>query len=410
MPDGFFSLSTVRLVNEPPTLIARCGACGLSETCLSPKMEVHGEGKRKVLVLGEAPGKIEDEVGRQFVGPAGQRLRQTLKKINISLDKDCWTSNSLLCRPPKNKTPDNNKIDFCRPNLTKTIEALQPNVIITLGAIPIRSVMGGIWIRTSKVGEVSKWVGWQIPCQKPNMWVTPTFHPSWILRLENGKDSRAKIAALVFEKHLKAAFDIKSKPWPENLPDYTKQIEVVMDVEEAAKRVRKLAKGSRAVAFDYETNTLKPDAKHASIICCSVSDGKETIAYPFYGAVKEASKELVISDVPKIASNMKFEQRWTMAKLGVRVKNFAHDTMLCAHCLDTRGGISSIKFQAFVLLGAPLWNQHIDELLDTDEKEKRGNSRNNIHQIDLQDLLKYCAVDSLLEWRVSQEQMRILGI
>ena len=124
---------------------AQCGACGLSRTCQSPKMKYKGEGRKKILVIGEAPGKQEDKVNEQFIGRAGKRLSHELKQCNINLNQDCWKTNAIRCRPKDNKTPDTNQINYCRPALFAEIKELKPHSIILIGAVAAESVLGHLW-------------------------------------------------------------------------------------------------------------------------------------------------------------------------------------------------------------------------------------------------------------------------
>ncbi len=124
-------------------------------------MVPYGEGKKGVLIVGEAPGANEDKQGRPFVGKAGQYLRETLKTFGVSLDRDCVTTNALICRPPDNKIDDPKKIGYCRPNLIKTIGNVDPKVIITLGQPALRAVIKQFW--KDDLGKMERWIGWQIP-------------------------------------------------------------------------------------------------------------------------------------------------------------------------------------------------------------------------------------------------------
>ena len=116
------------------------------------------------------------------------------------------------------------------------------------------------------------------------------------------------------------------------------------------------------------------------------------------------SKVLRNPQLEKIASNMKYEERWTRAKLGHGVTNWGWDTMLAAHMLDNRGGISSVKFQAFVHLGIGNYSSHIENYLKTDS----ANDLNRIHELDMKDLLMYNGLDSLLEFMVMKKQKEVL--
>lgn len=364
-------------------------------------MPVHGEGKRRILVIGESPGEKEDERGRPFLAdaPAGNRLRLVLAKCGLGLDEDCWTTNALICHPGK-EAPTPRQIDYCRPNLMKAIRDLQPDIIIPLGTPAVQSLLGGIW--REDAGNISKWAGWVIPCQKPNAWITPTFHPSYCLRAED------PVVDLFFEKHLKAASKLTGKPW-DVVPDYPKDVLRIVNIPQAAAYIRGfyLASG-RPVAWDIETTGLKPDSEAMSIVCCSISDGENTIAYPWHGEAIEATLELLRSDVPKIGYSCKFEHRWLRAKHGVKVRNWIWDGMQAAHILDNRPGVSGLKFQAFALLGQTAYDSHIKSYLES--KDGRSNSLNRIREVDLDALLLYAGMDSLLEYKVARIQMDQMGV
>ena len=196
MPKGFFSSSSFQTKEKIPTT-ARCGLCDLYKHCLSPKMPSSGKGKKKILFVAEAPGEEEDRKNTQLIGRSGQLLRRYLRKMNIDLDRDCWKTNAVICRREENKTPDDDMIVACRPNLIKTINQYQPNVIVLLGKTAIKSLMPILWKEDG--GIVNRWGGYQIPCHNPNAWIVPTFHPSYILRKND------RVLNRLFENHLRMA-------------------------------------------------------------------------------------------------------------------------------------------------------------------------------------------------------------
>jgi len=377
-----------------------CGACGLYKHCLSPKMLVDGEGKRRILVVGEAPGAQEDSQGKPFVGPSGQVIRRVLRKLGVDLSSDCWTTNAAICRPTNNQLPPK-AIDYCRPSLFNTIERLKPQTIILLGLAPVRSLIGWLW--KENVGPMGRWTGWTIPLQKWNCWVCPTWHPSFIMRVEN--QSESEVATLLFEKHLKTAVSFNRRPWKE-VPK--KQIKIVLDDEEAAAWIKKYIARQLPVAVDYETTGgPKPDGGKFHIYSCSVSDGNETVSYPWQGEAIKATKELMESSVPKVASNMKFEIRWSWAN-GINPRNFVFDTMEAAHVLDPRPKTTGLKFQSFVNLGQEDYSDHIKPYLEG--KGRGGYERNRIKEVELNKLLFYGGLDALLEIKLAKIQSRKLGI
>ena len=81
----------------------------------------------------EAPGAQEDQTGRPFVGAAGQKLEQIIAAMGLERD-DVYIANILKARPPDNRTPTIDEIEASAPYLSKQLDIIQPEVIITLGA------------------------------------------------------------------------------------------------------------------------------------------------------------------------------------------------------------------------------------------------------------------------------------
>lgn len=393
---GFFQIpkSSSRI---PRSRIPRCGECGLYKSCQHPKMKLTGRGQRGILIVAEAPGAIEDEKGIQLVGPAGIHLRKMMKGIGLDLDRDCWKTNAVVCRPPKNQTPTDMQIQACRPNLYQAIEKHQPKVIVLMGMSAIKSLLGPMW--GSDMGSMGRWIGWNIPSPKPNAWIVPTYHPSYLIRMKDPVLDR------MVTQHLKAAVR-RSKDHPNPVGTYEDCIHIIRDSRKASRWIQERMNPKFPIAFDYETNSLKPEGERTEIVTCSVAiSGSQVVAFPWQGKVVETMSHLLRSGTPKIASNLKFEDRWTHAKLGHGVRGWLWDTMLASHVLDNRPGITSIKFQAFVQLGVLPYDTHIAPYL----KSRSGSSLNRIRELDMKDLLYYNAMDSLLEYLIAQKQMKVLS-
>lgn len=383
----------------PASLLPACGACGLYKSCQSPKMPVSGDGRRKILIVGEAPGEDEDKENLQFVGKTGRRLDKTLHKVGIDMREDCWLTNTLICRPPDNASPTDEQIEYCRPNFRNTVKDLDPYFIIPLGAAAVQTVIGSFW--REDVGSISTWAGFRIPSQIPNAWICPTFHPSYIERLDT------PVADLIWLDHFKAIADQveeEDRPW-ETLPEYEKKVKLIYNGEEAEWEIKRF-RSSDMVAIDFETTTKKPESEGAAIVSCALSDGIRTIAYPWVGKAIDATIRFACSPIPKIASNMKFEDRISRYNFGAGMRNWYWDTMVGAHFLDQRPGITSLKFQAYLRLGIQSYNDHIEEWL----RAKKGTKVNRIlEEVNLKDLLLYNGLDALYEWEVALRQMKEQG-
>lgn len=400
MPDRLFTSTPTS--KKTYSGIPKCGLCGLNKTCRTPKMKTYGKGRKKILTVAEAPGEKEDQIGRPLVGKTGMRYESDLDELGINLTKDCWRTNACICRPVENKTPDDEKIEACLPNLIKTIEKLEPVVIITLGAVATRAVVGWSWDnRNIKIGSISRWVGHVIPCQKPNAWIIPTYHPSYLMRMHN------ETLDLIFQNHLAAAIKkIGARPWPRGIPDYENEIEIFTNPAKAARVIRHRMRRAKTISFDLEGNCLKPEYANSKIVSCSICfNGGHTIAYPWFAESVDATAAILKSPCRKIAANIKFEDRWIRNKLGFNVKRWYWDTMVAAHVLDSRPEINSLKFQSFVKLGRARYDRHIEPLL----KQSRGHI-NRIDEIDLDDLLLYNGLDSKLCYDVAMCQIKETGL
>lgn len=402
---GFFAKSELLVMNKnrPAILSARCELCRLYKGCNSPKMPATGEGRLGVLVVAEAPGKTEDERNEQLIGKAGQRLRRELLAIDIDLDRDCWKTNALICRPPNNRTPSSEELGHCRPNLTDTIKKYQPHTIIVMGDSALNQVLDPYWGKD--FGVFGRWVGERIPLQPLNTWICPTWHPSYIERMSS--DKNGAMYALWFGKHLKAAFELNVRPWKE-VPDYKSLVEKLDDASTALLEMKNYV---GMAAIDYETNMLKPEGNKAVPVSVSITWGKSKvercIAYPLTPNNKELTREFLRSSIPKIAANMKFEQRWSMRHFNTPVRNWFWDTMQCAHTLDNRDGVTSLDFQAFTKLGLPTYSDHISSLLKAKGSAMTVNQI--LSEISVPQLLEYNGLDTITEFSLAVLQMKELG-
>ncbi len=105
-----------------------------TEICKNCKNIVVGKGNlsSKIMFVGEAAGRNEDEQGLPFVGAAGKNLDKLLSTVGLSLN-DVYIANILKCRPPENRNPLPEEIKLHTPWLIKQIKEIKPKVICSLG-------------------------------------------------------------------------------------------------------------------------------------------------------------------------------------------------------------------------------------------------------------------------------------
>ncbi len=124
------------------------------------------------MFIGEGPGRDEDLQGRPFVGRAGELLDKMISAIGLRRE-EVYIANVVKCRPPDNRTPTPQEAQTCLGYLKRQIELINPGVIVTLGATPLRELLGLTTGITRIRGQ------WQRYGDIP---VMPTFHPAYVLR------------------------------------------------------------------------------------------------------------------------------------------------------------------------------------------------------------------------------------
>jgi DNA polymerase len=159
------------------TEVKDCKEC--SEIVGFRQQTVLGEGRldAQVCFIGEAPGADEDRTGRPFVGKAGQLLTKIILAMKLERE-DVYILNALKCRPPQNRTPMATEIESCRGFAQRQLEIIQPQYIVCLGAVAVRSLLGVEQSIGRLRGRFHAYRGAK---------VVVTYHPSYLLRNESAK-------------------------------------------------------------------------------------------------------------------------------------------------------------------------------------------------------------------------------
>lgn len=375
-----------------------CISCGLREGVNSPKIPPYGEGRRGVLVIGEAPGVIEDRKGMPWQGRTGKLLQRTLDKLGLDLFEDCVSVNAVNCQPPDNRTPKPFEMECCRAVMVKdTIIKMKPKVIILMGASAVHSFLADRW--PTDLGGITKWRGWCIPDQYYKAWVVPTYHPSFVLRAES------KEYNTIWEQDLKLAIDAIDQTFPEE-PHDSPTIHYITDLSVLDKYHT-----AEKMAFDYETPGLRPQLEGMSIVSASVAFNCHEV-YSFLMPKTKAELRplftlLTNPHIKKMAHNMKFEHQWTLYRYGFEVVNWYWDSMLAAHQLDNRSGVTGLKFQTYVNFGI-IYGDEVVPYLRKNENDPRG--LNRIFELmeepdGVKRLLRYGGLDSHYEFRLAERQL-----
>ena len=151
-----------------------CGACRGCALADTRTHVVFGDGceTAEIMLIGEGPGQHEDEQGIPFVGRAGQLLDDMLAMIGLRR-QEIYITNSVKCRPPKNRDPLNTEKDACAGFLRRQLELMQPKILVCLGRISAAEIIRPDFRITQEHGQFF---------EKNGMWMTALYHPAALLR------------------------------------------------------------------------------------------------------------------------------------------------------------------------------------------------------------------------------------
>ncbi len=138
-----------------------------------------GNPKAKIMLIGEAPGAKEDEIGVPFCGESGMLLDTMLSTIKLSRKENIYITNTVFWRPPANRRPTKQEIDICRPFLEKHISLINPKLIVCVGSTAVTGLLGEkISINTAR--SVNHFYQNEYLLKPIN--TMAIFHPAYLLR------------------------------------------------------------------------------------------------------------------------------------------------------------------------------------------------------------------------------------
>ena len=171
------------------TAMAAFEACDLKQGARNTVFS-DGIAGATVMIIGEAPGRDEDQTGKPFVGRAGQLLDRMLAAIDMGRaheTRPVYITNVLPWRPPQNRTPTPAEIAMMLPFLHRHIALAQPKLLVLMGNVPCQALLGRAGI-TRMRGD------WGAACGIPAI---PMFHPAYLLRQPTAKrDAWADLLSL----------------------------------------------------------------------------------------------------------------------------------------------------------------------------------------------------------------------
>lgn len=172
------------------TSIRDCKKCKL---CRNRNNIVFGTGNKNadIMFIGEGPGADEDLQGEPFVGKAGKLMNKGFEMLGIDR-QEVYIANIVKCRPPSNRDPEPDEENACLDYLRNQVILVKPKIIVLLGRIALKAILGNEYSITSSRG---KWV------ERKGILYMPTWHPAALLRDENKKIDFINDLKLVLNKN-----------------------------------------------------------------------------------------------------------------------------------------------------------------------------------------------------------------
>lgn len=166
-------------------------SCQKCKLCKTRNNIVFGVGNREadIMLIGEGPGADEDMQGEPFVGKAGKLMNMAFDALGIKKE-ELYIANIVKCRPPFNRNPEQDEEQACLDFLRNQVILVKPKIIVLLGSVALKNILGKEYGITSSRG---KWI------EKRGIYYMPTWHPAALLRDESKKIEFLNDLKLVLE-------------------------------------------------------------------------------------------------------------------------------------------------------------------------------------------------------------------
>lgn len=287
-----------------------------------------------IIIVGEAPGQQEVAKNKFFIGPSGDLLKSSLKRVGGEGLK-YYITNALHCRPPQGSGTDKKAIVACNPRLLREVSTVKHKAIIALGNAAIRSLTG------SFEHKVTQLRGANLRLNKTDTVIFPVIHPAAVLRSGS--------LLTQFEQGLQECVDYIKNERPKKDPGVTNYaVARSLDMAKAmAAKLLNQAPGT-VVAADIETGGLRflDDSIRAASLCYN-KNAVWIIPYEFIYTFKE------------VFESSKFRFVWHNGKFDIKfLKSFGvnarvdEDTMLMHYALNETRGTHGLEQLSTIFLGA----------------------------------------------------------
>lgn len=364
--------------------------CNLCDLCNSAHNVCQlGEGKKgaKIMVVADCPSEMENKRNKVFGSRSSMNLKASLEKRGIPLDDVYWTY-AVKCWVPNDKEPSQKQLTACLDYLMAEIDVVNPSIIVPLGNIAMKAVLGkvGITKRRGKAVEVN------------NRVILPTYHPKATLRKP------------LYKKYLFKDLDNLADIYKNGVTTQEVNYRVLNDYEEILDELERLNTEAEWLVFDIETSGLNPFLDDSKVVCISLSDRERYGAViplyhrqsPLWGdergiVVKKLRELLENPKIKKVAHNGKFDMYYLKNWLNIEVSNFCFDTLLAHYiAVSEEQGYQGLKGLAWEYTDMGGYDNDLDEYKDTLPE----GDRNNYDNIPWDILSQYAGADADCTFRL----------
>lgn len=340
-----------------------CRECKLYETAQSVCLIGQGPFPCDVMIVGEAPGYREDDIGKPFSGKAGQLLDEMLEEAGINRDK-VFITNAVHCRPPDNRTPSRREIKACSRYLKAEVDLVKPKYVLVLGSVAMQATLGKSGVTQARGQSF----------EKDGRIYFVTIHPAALFR-QPQLIPYVKADISRFAKLIRGRLNSEELKW------------VLVNSSSKLKLCLRSLEKADVVSYDLETEGLNPRDPDKGIYCIGLAqEGKQWVipfSYPGSPFSNPNIQDKIIRALSRVlkgkklvAHNGKFDNKWLRAKFNW-APGQTFDTMLAAYLLDENAP-HGLKPLAKMYFDSP--DYEIPQPVDPEE-------------VSLEKLAKYCAYD-----------------
>lgn len=366
-----------------------CMKCQLHKNCNHPFMKADTPGNERVLFVGEAPGEIEDEQSKPFVGKSGEYLRSVVNEIGVPVG----FTNAVRCRPVENATPTTKQIALCKEFLLGDIEASPAEIIVLLGNTALKSIIG--------YSGISNWRGKLL--EKDGRKYLATYHPAALL-YEQGRGESSVIENQFLEDmgKIMETLDGVEQQGADSKFEY-----VYVNTLSKAKEMFEELKKTELCGYDLEFIDLHAFEEGNAILMASFATRNPDKGYALPLLHKETPftdeelteiivmfEEFLTGSTLKIGHNVKIDSLLPYATLGIKIKNVVGDTLVLSKLVDSRPGIHDLKQLAGKHLGMYDYENPLTMYV-AEHPEANYKEHGNYSNIPLDILWPYAAKDAV---------------